>query len=134
MAKKDLVDEIYKNNHHCQNQNLDHHTKVALRELALEEIRQKYYLNYLSILSSLYVSKNLEDASKWAQDFININRNILQIVKLRVTGNLFTGDAHNCFDGTTNKEENLILAKNIEKTKLIPKTNHLYMKQLSLVK
>lgn len=91
--------------------NLDHHTKVALRELALEEIRQKYYPNYPSILSSLYVSKNLEDASKWAQNFININRNILQIVKLRVTGNLFTGDTHNCFDGTTNKEENLILAK-----------------------
>lgn len=105
--KKELINDIYNNKDKYQNINLDHHAKVALRELAMEEVRLKKYSQYPSRLSSLYVSKSLEDAYNWANLFISLNRNVLQIVKLKVKGNIFTGDAHNCFDGTIDKEYNL---------------------------
>ena len=111
MEKEQLVKDIYENKEKYQNQDLDHHTKVALRELALEEIRQKEYPNYPSRLKSLYVSENLEDSYNWADYFIKLNRNVLQIVKLKIKGNIFKGDAHNCFDGTISYEENINLSR-----------------------
>ena len=109
---KDKVDEIYSNPEKYKNIALDHHTKVALRELAMEEVRIKKYPEYPSRLSSLYVSNTLEEALKWYNIFINMNRPVYQIVKVEVKGKYFTGDAFNCFDGTIDKEENLRLAEN----------------------
>ena len=40
MDKKDIVEDIYSNPNKYKQNDLEHHTKVALRELALEEIRQ----------------------------------------------------------------------------------------------
>lgn len=102
MEKEKIIMDIYANP--TKYQELDHHTKVALREFALEKIRQKNHPNYPSRLSSLYVSQNIEDAYHWAKLFLSLNRHVWQIVKLEVKGNLFTGDAHNCFDGTTNEK------------------------------
>ena len=108
MAKKELVEKIYENpNKYLE---LEHHTKVALRELALEKVRQDKYPDYPSRLASLYVSTRLEDAISWADFFQSLGRPVYQLVKLKVIGNSFTGDAHNCFDGTTNENTNLELA------------------------
>ena len=52
-ALKDKVDEIYKNPDAYKNKELDHHLKVALRELAMEEVRKEKYPEYPSRLSSL---------------------------------------------------------------------------------
>ena len=111
MEKEKIVKDIYNNKEKYKNTELEHHTKVALRELALEEIRQKEYPNYPSRLKSLYVSEKLEDSYNWADYFIKLNRKVLQIVKLKINGNIFKGDAHNCFDGTTSHEENIILSR-----------------------
>ena len=43
----------------------------------------------------------------WANSFIKKGRDVYQIVKLKTTGNSFTGNAYNCFEGTTDKEYNL---------------------------
>lgn len=61
-AFKDKVEKIYKNTKEHENVELEPHLKVALRELALEEIRKEKYPNYPSRLASLYVSNSLEEA------------------------------------------------------------------------
>ena len=107
----DEVTDIYNNYERYSNVEFDHHTKVALRELALEEVRKKEYPNYPSRLASLYVSKTLEEAESWYDYFISLGRPTYQIVKVSVDGNSFTGDACNCFDGTLDKKYNLEQAK-----------------------
>ncbi len=109
---KNKVNEIYKNPMVYKNIELDHHLKVALRELAMEEVRKEKYPEYPSRLSSLYVSNSLEDALKWYNLFIELGRDVYQIVKVMVDGNVYIGDAYNCFDGTIDKNKNLELAEN----------------------
>ena len=112
LAFKDKVDKIYKNPEVYKNVELEHHLKVALRELAMEEIRTEKYPEYPSRLASLYVSNSLEDAEKWFNLFILWGRPTYSIVKVEVDGNIFVGDANNCFDGTVDKDKNLKLADN----------------------
>ena len=109
--KLDLVEDIYKNPSKYEGIELEHHTKVALRELALEKVRKEYYPKYPSRLASLYVSKELDNAYKWADLFISLNRKVYQIVLLKIDGNIFTGDANNCFEGTIDENKNLELAR-----------------------
>lgn len=45
------------------------------------------------------------------QLFCTFRRPTFQIVKLKVNGNIFYGDAEKCFDGKLSEEENLILAE-----------------------
>ena len=104
---EDKVKQIYSNPNKYNDEELDHYTKVALRELALEEVRKSKFPNYPSRLASLYVSNSLEVAKVWYNYFLSLGRSTYQIVKISVDGNSFTGDAHNCFDGTVNKQSNL---------------------------
>lgn len=108
---KEKVNEIYSNPDKYKNEQLDHHTRVALRELALEKIRISKYPNYPSRLNSLYVSKTLEEAQMWYDYFIKLGRKIYQIVKIEFIGKSFTGNAYKCFDGTIDESENLKLAE-----------------------
>ena len=116
-ALKDKVDEIYKNPDAYKNIELEHHLKVALRELAMEEVRKEKYPNYPSRLASLYVSNSLEEAEKWYDLFIELGRPTYSIVKVEVDGNTYVGDAYNCFDGSIDKKKNLELAENYWKYK-----------------
>ena len=79
---KDKVDDIYLNPDKYDENEFDHHLKVALRELALEEVRIKKYPNYPSRLSSLYVSKTLEEAEKWYKLFIELAKYYWKWLKL----------------------------------------------------
>jgi hypothetical protein len=79
---------------------------VALRELALEQVRVKKHPNFPSRMACLYVSKTLEDAEKWFEYFVSLGRPTFQIVKLKVNGNVFYGDAEKCFDGKSSEKEN----------------------------
>lgn len=106
-AFKDEVDKVYAN----IPVELTDDIKKALREFALEEVRLKEYPEYPSRLSSLYVSRTLEEAEFWYDLFISQGRPTFQIVKLEVDGASFTGDAWNCFEGTIDRNENLRLAK-----------------------
>lgn len=109
--KIDIVNDIYNNPEKYMNVKLEHHTSVALRELALEKVRLRKYPNYPSRMACLYVSKTLEEAEKWFDYFVSLDRPTLQIVKLKVNGNMFYGDATKCFDGRLTKKENFILAE-----------------------
>ncbi|KOP78597.1 hypothetical protein AMS59_12235 [Lysinibacillus sp. FJAT-14745] len=66
----------------------------AIREMVVEMIRLQEHPEYPSRLSCLYAAKSYEDALKWKEIFDSYNRNVLQIVKLRVIGNYFEGDAN----------------------------------------
>lgn len=110
--KLEIVNDIYNNPEKYKGTELEHHTSVALRELALEKVRVCKYPDYPSRMACLYVSKTLEEAEKWFDYFISLDRLTFQIVKLKINGNVFYGDATKCFDGKLTEKENLILAEN----------------------
>ncbi|QIE36918.1 DUF2441 domain-containing protein [Bacillus tropicus] len=64
----------------------------AIRETIVEMVRLQEYPDYPSRLSCLYAAKSYEDALKWKALFDSYNREVLQIVKLRVIGSSFEGD------------------------------------------
>lgn len=109
--KISIVDDIYLNPSRYNAETLEHHTSVALRELALEEVRKQRYPMYPSRMSCLYVSETLEEAEKWGAFFAQIGRPTYAIVKLKIEGNCFIGDATKCFRGQLDKQENLRLAE-----------------------
>lgn len=109
--KIDIVCDIYNNPKKYKDIELEHHASVALREIALEQVRVEKHPNYPSRMACLYVSKTLEEAEKWFDYFVSLGRPTFQIVKLQVNGNMFYGDAENCFDGKLSEKENLILAE-----------------------
>lgn len=109
--KLDIVQDIYNNPEKYKDIILEHHTSVAIRELALEKVRVNKYPNFPSRMACLYVSKTLEEAEKWFDYFVSLGRPTFQIVKLKVNGNVFYGDAEKCFDGRLTEKENLILAE-----------------------
>lgn len=110
MSKKAVVEEIYKNSASYANADFEHHTAVALRELALEEVRKHKYPLYPSRMACLYVSETLEEAEKWYDLFTSLGRPTFQIVKLKVCGRCFIGDATKCFAGTADHDKNLHMA------------------------
>lgn len=110
--RKTEVENLYAQESNDENSSFEHHLSVAFRELALEEIRQQSYQDYPSRLHCLYISKTLEESQKWFEFFQRIGRPTLQIVKLKINGNCFVGDATKCFEGTNSKNKNLQLARN----------------------
>lgn len=111
MEKLSAVHDIYEHPQKYDTKSLEHHTKVALRELSLEEVRQKEYPHLPSRMSCLYVSESAKEAEQWARLFADLGREVFSIVKLKCCGRIFEGNANNCFDATLSKEENLKLAK-----------------------
>lgn len=72
--KLDIVDDIYYNPEKYKNIRLEHHTSVALRELALEKVRIEKFPSFPSRMACLYVSKTLEEAEKWFDYFTSLGR------------------------------------------------------------
>ncbi len=66
----------------------------AIRETIVEMVRLQEYPDYPSRLSCIYAAKSYEDALKWKALFDSYNREVLQIVKLRVIGSSFEGDGN----------------------------------------
>ena len=85
--------------------NLDTWKKVAYRELALEKVRREEFNDYPSRMACLYVSESYEDALTWATSFLQMGRKVFSIVKLKVKGRMFAGNAFNCFEGKENDSE-----------------------------
>ena len=111
MEKVPLVEEIYQNPGAWAGKPLEHHTMVALRELALEQVRREQFPQHPSRLHCLYVSETREEAQQWASFFASLGRPTYHIVKLQVRGRKFVGNANLCFDATVNQEENRRLAQ-----------------------
>ncbi|MEK3766165.1 MULTISPECIES: DUF2441 domain-containing protein [unclassified Solibacillus] len=87
-------------------------TTRAVREVIVEMVRLKEYPQYPSRLSCLYAAKTYEDALKWKQLFDSFNRNVLQIVKLKVNGNYFEGDGD-----LLPKEDGISFSKKMEQAR-----------------
>ena len=66
----------------------------AIREVIVEMVRLQEYPEYPSRLSCLYAAKSYEDALKWKALFNTFKRDVLQIVKLKVSGSYFEGDGN----------------------------------------
>ena len=109
--KLGIVNEIYANPDEYAGVELEHHTSVALRELALEEVRRAKYPEYPSRMQCLYVSKIFEEADNWGKYFAEIGRPTYCIVKLDINGRCFIGDAAKCFDGSPYRQENIRMAE-----------------------
>ncbi len=107
MAQLETVQNIYAKPWRYEAVEPEYPVKVALRELALEEVRKARYPQYPSRMSCLYVSEHLEEAKRWADYFMSLGRPTFSIVRLRIQGRKFVGDATKCFDGTIDHEENL---------------------------
>lgn len=90
---------------------LDKWAKVAYRELALEKVREEEFSQYPSRMACLYTSQTLAKAQDWAKFFKEIGRDVYSIVRLRVNGRLFSGDACNCFDGVADEITNIQKAR-----------------------
>ena len=113
MDKLPQVEEIYARPADFEGKELEHHAAVALRELAMEQVREKEFPQYPSRMACLFVSETLAEAEDWAAFFANdCHRPTYHIVKLIVRGRIFAGDACNCFDGSPDRERNLALAEN----------------------
>ena len=110
MALADTVAEVYAHPEKFQLP-LEHHLDVALRELAMEEVRQSKYPQYPSRMACLYVSSDLDAARRWGEFFARIGRPTYALVEMRIDGRVFTGNACNCFDGTPDLAENLAMAE-----------------------
>lgn len=111
MYKADIVNDIYNNPLKYYGQELEYPVIVALRELALEEKRKEKFPDYPSRLGCIYVSNTLEEAMDWAKYFLSLKRPTFHVVKFKITGKKFMGDATKCFDATTDKAANLELAE-----------------------
>ena len=74
MEKVPLVEEIYQNPGAWAGKPLEHHTMVALRELALEQVRREQFPQHPSRLHCLYVSETREEAQQWASFFASLGR------------------------------------------------------------
>ena len=107
----DIVNDIYAHPEKYDPEKTEYLTMVALRELALEEMRKEKYPQYPSRMACLYTSQTYEEAEKWGWYFSTHGRPTYSIVKLEFDGNFFIGDATKCFDGLPYKEENLKLAE-----------------------
>ena len=79
--KMEKVHDIYENPDKYDEKTLEHHTSVALRELALEEVRRKKYPQFPSRMSCLYVSRTLKEAEQWGEFFCTDRKTDLQHCK-----------------------------------------------------
>ena len=106
-AEIETVKKIYQDPDAYQDMEMSHELSVALRELALEKVRQEKYPQYPSRMASLYVSKTYKEAEQWADYFASLGRPTYGIARIEIVGRCYEGDAYKCFDGSVYEEENL---------------------------
>ncbi|WP_339146779.1 MULTISPECIES: DUF2441 domain-containing protein [unclassified Sutcliffiella] len=84
----------------------------AIREVVVEMVRLQEFPEYPSRLSCLYATRSYEEALKWKDIFESYNRQVLQVVKLKVLGNSFEGDGN-----LLPREDGVPFAKKIEQAR-----------------
>lgn len=109
--KLNLVRDIQSNPEKYRARPLGYHTAIALRELAMEEVRAAHYPNYPSRMSCLYAAETLEGAEKWADFFEKIGRPVFAVARVESMGRVFAADASKIFEGQLDHRENLRLAE-----------------------
>lgn len=108
---KETIEDIEKNPEKYKDAELSYPLQVAIRELALEKVREEKYPQYPSRMASLYVSKSFKEAEQWGDYFAKLGRPTYGIAKIKVNGRVYEGDAYKCFDGCIDETENLKMAE-----------------------
>lgn len=94
-----------------------------LRELIFEEVRKKYYPNCPSRFKCMFILKTKEEVDEWLNIFKRTKNKPLQIVKLKLDGNVFLGNANFILRKNNSIIDKISAAKSYwsgDKTKLIP--------------
>lgn len=68
-------------------------TTMIVRELVFEDVRKVYFNHLPSRLKCMYVTKTLDECYDWLKIFKRTNKQPNQILKLKLSGNIFEGDA-----------------------------------------
>ena len=66
---------------------------MITRELMFEEVRKEEYTDLPSRLKCLYVCKTKKEMNDWINIFNKTNKKDFQLLKLKLTGKIFVGDA-----------------------------------------
>lgn len=66
---------------------------MITRELMFEEVRKEEYTDLPSRLKCLYVCKTKKEMNDWINIFNKTNKENFQLLKLKLTGKIFVGDA-----------------------------------------
>ena len=66
---------------------------MITRELMFEEVRKEINSEFPSRLKCLYVCKTEEEINEWINIFKRTNKKNFQLLKLKLTGKVFLGDA-----------------------------------------
>ena len=66
---------------------------MITRELMFEEVRKEEYTYLPSRLKCLYVCKTKKEMNDWINIFNRTNKKNFQLLKLKLTGKIFVGDA-----------------------------------------
>ena len=66
---------------------------MITRELMFEEVRKEEYTDLPSRLKCLYVCKTKKEMNDWINIFNRTNKKDFQLLKLKLTGKIFVGDA-----------------------------------------
>lgn len=59
----------------------------------------------------MMMNYSISEANKWFDFFTEIGRPTFQIVRVKVNGRVFEGNANRCFDGRKDKAYNLKMAE-----------------------
>ena len=66
---------------------------MITRELMFEEVRKEEYTDLPSRLKCFYVCKTKKEMNDWINIFNRTNKKDFQLLKLKLTGKIFVGDA-----------------------------------------
>ena len=85
---------------------------MIMREYVLEQVRKDDFKDYPSRFTSLFCVRKQEDTQFWVNVFNRTKIQILQIVKMKVTGKIFDGNANYILRDAKNLSHKIDLAKN----------------------
>jgi len=126
--KLGIVKDIYNNPSKYNTKALDHHTAVALRELALEEIRLKKYPAYPSRMSCLYVSETFEEAKNGANSLSKSAALLIILSNWKSTATTLSAMPPDVFVESRTSRKTCVLQNSIGQILPVIRTKSLYMK------
>lgn len=93
--------------------NYIYESAAITREMALENYRIKYFRNYPSRLTCMFLTNSYEQALNWATIIQRMNKKQkpLQVVKLKVEGKVFVGDGNLMLRNTLSINSKFEIAK-----------------------
>lgn len=99
----------------------------VLRELALEKIRSSKYPNFPSRLSCLYVTKEKKDAVTWSKILMRNGKKCSRILKLELTGDIYTFDGGMLLRKNCSYQEHLENAERYWNSVAVNEPEHLFL-------